>query len=86
MLRSYVKVVQRKIFKQPLHTTLNLSCLTIGIVGALLILLYLDFELTYDRYHAHSDRIYRVATSSIKTHDNTIDVMWNSTPAPLGES
>ncbi len=86
MLKNYLKVVQRSILRRPVHTMLNLSCLTIGIAGTLLILLYLDFELTYDRCHTQSDRIYRVTTNSIQTHEKTIDVAWNSTPAPLGQT
>jgi putative ABC transport system permease protein len=72
--------------RRPVHTTLNLSCRTIGIAGALLILLYLDFEPTYDKCHTQSDRIYRVTTNSIQTQEKTIDVALNSTPAPLGQT
>lgn len=84
MLRNYLKVLHRNILRQPVHTMLNLSCLTIGIAGTLFILLYLHFELTYDSYHSNASRIYRVTTKAIKTHEKTIDVTWNSTPAPLG--
>lgn len=67
-----------------MHTVLNLSCLTIGIAGTLLILLYLHFELTYDSYHSNARRIYRVTTNAITTYEKTIDVTWSFTPAPLG--
>ena len=84
MLRNYLKVILRNIRRQPLHTVMSLSCLTIGIAGTLLILLYLHFELTYDSYHSNASRIYRVTTNAIKTHEKTIDVAWSFTPAPLG--
>jgi putative ABC transport system permease protein len=84
MLENYFKIILRNIRRHPLHTMLNLSCLTIGIAGTLLILLYLHFELTYDSYHSKASRIYRITTNAIKTHQKTIDVTWNSTPAPLG--
>lgn len=84
MLKNYLKVILRNIRRQPLHTVMSLSCLTIGIAGTLLILLYLHFELTYDSYHSNARRIYRVTTNAIRTHDKTIDVTWSFTPAPLG--
>ncbi|HKZ37579.1 MAG TPA: ABC transporter permease, partial [Chryseolinea sp.] len=83
MIKNYLKVMQRNILRQPMHIALNLSCLSVGIAGTLLILLYLHFELTYDRYHSNANRIYRVTTNAIKTHEKTIDVDWSSTPALL---
>ncbi len=83
MIKNYLKVMQRNVLRKPVHTALNLSCLSIGIAGTLLILLYLHFELAYDRFHSNASRIYRVTTRAIKTHEKTIDVNWNSTPALL---
>jgi putative ABC transport system permease protein len=84
MLENYFKIILRNIRRQPAHTLLNLSCLTIGIAGTLLILLYLHFELTYDKFHVKAANIYKVNTNAIKTHEKTIDVTWVNTPATLG--
>lgn len=84
MIKNYFKIVLRNIRKQPAHTLLNLSCLTIGIAGALFILLYLHFELTYDKFHAKAANIFKINTNAIKTHEKTIDVTWVNTPATLG--
>jgi putative ABC transport system permease protein len=81
MIKNYLKVMQRNILRHPMHIALNLSCLSVGIAGTLLILLYLHFELTYDQYHSNASRIYRVTTNAVKTHEKTIDVDWSSTPA-----
>jgi putative ABC transport system permease protein len=84
MLKHYLTILRRTVARQPVHTLLNLSCLAVSIAAALLTLLYLDFELTYDRFHARADQIYRIDTRAIKTREKVIDVQWNATPAPLG--
>ena len=84
MLRNYLTIVWRNMSRQPAHTFLNLSCLTIGIAAVLFILLYLDFEVNYDRFHEKSDQIYRIETNVIETHSKKIDVEWEGTPAMLG--
>ena len=84
MIRNYLKVLRRNILRHPMHVALNLAGLSVGIAGTLMILMYLHFELTYDRNHSNADRIYRVTTNAIKTHEKTIDVDWSSTPALLG--
>ena len=75
-------------YRQPTYTLLNLSGLTIGIATTLFILLYIDFELNYDRFHTKADRIFRVETNVIKTKDKEIEVEWQSIPtnfAPIAE-
>lgn len=84
MLKNYLIIIQRNIARQLGYTILNLSCLTLGIAAALYILLYIDFELNYDRFHTMEDRIYRIDTKSIETHEKVMDVGWRSTPANLG--
>ena len=84
MFKNYLTIIQRNLSRQPVYSILNLTCLTLGIVAVLFILLYLNFELKYDRFHANADRIYRVETTSIKTHEKVMDVEWRSTPANLG--
>ena len=81
MFKSYLTIIRRNIARQPVHTLLNLSCLTVSIAATLLTLLYLDFELTYDRSHARADQVYRIDTRAIKTRDKVIDVQWSSRPA-----
>ncbi|MDN5214466.1 ABC transporter permease [Fulvivirgaceae bacterium BMA12] len=84
MFKNYMTIVRRNLASQPVYTILNLTCLTAGIAAVLYILLYLNFELKYDRFHTKADRIFRVETTSIKTHEKVMDVEWRSTPANLG--
>lgn len=61
MFKSYLKISLRNIQKQKGYTALNIGGLAIGIACCILISLYVHFELSYDRFHKHADRIYRVA-------------------------
>ena len=51
-------------WKHRTHTGINLFGLTVGLTGCLIIALYVLHELSYDRFHAKADRIYRVMTES----------------------
>lgn len=52
----------RTLWKNKLHSSVNLLGLTFGIVSTLVIVLVIHFELSFDRYHADADRIYRIVT------------------------
>jgi len=60
MLRNYVLVALRNLWRQKGYALINIFGLTIGVASSILILLYVVNELTYDRFHENSDRIYRV--------------------------
>src|SRR5260221_13116177 len=52
----------RALWKHELHSSVNLLGLTLGVVSTLVIVLTIHFELSFDRYHADADRIYRIVT------------------------
>src|SRR5260221_4255789 len=60
MIRNYLKVALRNIFKHKFFSAINILGMTVGITACLLIILYVKDELSYDRFHAHADRIYQV--------------------------
>ncbi|GJM35544.1 MAG: ABC transporter permease [Saprospiraceae bacterium] len=84
MIRNYLKIIWRNLYRQPVHTLLNLSCLTVGIAATLFILLYIDFELHFDRSNDKADHIYRIETKSIQTPENVREVGFINTPGNLG--
>jgi putative ABC transport system permease protein len=63
MLKNYIKTALRNIRKQKGYSLINILGLSIGMASCLLILLYVQDELSYDRYHVNADQIYRVAGS-----------------------
>src|SRR5688572_28331134 len=60
MFQNYLKIALRNLWKNKGFSTINILGLAIGIATCLLITLYVLDELSFDRYHEKSDRIYRV--------------------------
>ena len=64
MLRSYFKISMRSLSAHKGNSFINVFGLVIGIAAALVILTIIRYELSFDRFHTNSDRIYRVVTVS----------------------
>jgi putative ABC transport system permease protein len=60
MLGNYLKVALRNLSRNLGYGTINVIGLAIGMAACILILLYINDELSYDRFHADAERIYRV--------------------------
>ena len=75
MFRNYLMVALRSINRQKMYSVLNISGLAIGLAAFILIMLYVQNELSFDRYHHNSDRIYRLVRDG-----RTL------TPPPLGQA
>ncbi|OJJ22629.1 hypothetical protein BKI52_07010 [marine bacterium AO1-C] len=60
MYKNYFKVAWRNLFRQKLYALLNIGGLAIGLSGFIMIVLYIQHELSYDRFYSNSDQIYRI--------------------------
>ncbi|HAA10227.1 MAG TPA: hypothetical protein DCE41_00470, partial [Cytophagales bacterium] len=60
MIRNYIKVAFRNLWKYKFYSAINVLGLSIGIASVLLMVLYVQHELSYDQYYEDADRIYRV--------------------------
>lgn len=60
MLKNYWKVALRSLLKRKGFTLINILGLAMGMAVCMLILLFIRRELSYDRFEAHGDRIYRM--------------------------
>ncbi|MBS1602168.1 MAG: ABC transporter permease [Bacteroidetes bacterium] len=80
MFKNYLKVAFRNLWKNKGFSFINVIGLAIGMSSAILILLWIQNEVTYDGFHAKKDRIYEAwnrAAFSGAMH------CWNTTPKPL---
>jgi len=68
MWRNYLKIALRSFFKQKLYSTINVLGLAISLAAVTFIFLYVQDELSYDRFHENGDRIYRL-TETFKNGD-----------------
>ncbi|MEX2400305.1 MAG: ABC transporter permease [Rhodothermales bacterium] len=60
MLRNYVKIAFRNLCKHKGYTFINILGLALGIACCLLIMMLVQHEFSYDRFHENVDRIFRV--------------------------
>ena len=61
-LENYFKIAWRNIYRYKGFSAINISGLAIGIASAIVLLLWIRNELTYDQFHKNRDRIYEVLT------------------------
>ncbi len=61
MLRNYLRVALRNLYKNKFFTIINVAGLGLGLACVFLIVQYLRFELSYDKFHESTENIYRVA-------------------------
>ncbi len=60
MFKNYLTVALRNLMRNKIYATLNVLGLGIGMACCLLIALFVQRELRYDRFHKNGDRIYKV--------------------------
>lgn len=80
MLKNYLVIAFRNFLKNKVFSLINLMGLVISLTAFLLILIYIQYELSFDRYHKDYTSIYRVRTIS---EMNGREESWLQTPAPL---
>ncbi|WP_421762807.1 ABC transporter permease [Ekhidna sp.] len=83
MLKNYFLVAIRHLKRQPGYALLNILGLTIGIASALLIVLYLNQETSFDTHHPNAENIYRIS-ADITEPDNAF--RWAVSQPPLGKT
>ena len=57
MLKNYLKIAIRNISKNKLYSFINIAGLAIGMACFILIMLWVQDELSYERYNKNADRI-----------------------------
>jgi len=83
MFKSYLTVAIRNILRHKVYSFINLTGLAVGMACCILILLWIQDELSYDRFHENADDIYRVIQDiNFADHSTT----WAVTQGPLGSS
>ncbi|MFT4733125.1 MAG: putative ABC transport system permease protein [Arcticibacterium sp.] len=79
MIKNYIKIAWRTLLKHRLNTSINIGGLALGLATAVLLILWIYNEYTYDSYHKNVDNVYRV-TSHIKVNK---DETWHWAATPL---
>jgi len=79
MLTNYLTTFLRILMRQKIYSAINIFGLAIGIAATLLIALYINDELSYDKFHKDADRIYRIGVFT-RTNGNEIGSACTATP------
>jgi putative ABC transport system permease protein len=83
MLHNYGKVTHRNFRRQKVYSIINITGLAVGMACCILILSYVHRELSYDKYHANSERIFRlVVNGSVSGREFNI-ASTNNPPGPV---
>lgn len=65
MFSNYLKIAIRHLAQNKIYTFINIAGLAIGLTCAMLILLYVKDEVSFDRFHKKSAGIYRVVSTVV---------------------
>ncbi|GHB83718.1 ABC transporter permease [Persicitalea jodogahamensis] len=82
MLSNYLKTSLRNLRRNKTYATINILGLALGMACGLLIFMLVKYHLSFDDFHADSDRIYRIVTEQ---HRDVISYT-PGVPSPLGKA
>lgn len=60
MIRNYFKIAWRNLIRNKVFSFINITGLAFGLTCCLLLVLYLNHELSFDKFHSNADKIVRV--------------------------
>lgn len=65
MFKNYLTIAWRNLLRNKIYTFINVAGLSIGLACAMLIILYVKDEVSYDRFHTNVAQIYRITNQEI---------------------
>lgn len=84
MIKNYLKIALRNLLKHKAFSFINIAGLSIGIAAFLLILQYVKFERSYDKFHTSGDRIYRLQQD--RYNEGKLTTQWAAGAAGIGKA
>ena len=60
MLKNYLKIAYRNMLRQKGYSLINITGLSLGMACCMLLLLWVQDEMSFDKFHEKADTIYRV--------------------------
>lgn len=83
MITSHLTIAWRNILRNKTYSFINLMGLSVGICCFLLLFLFIKDELSYDRYHTHANRVYRLNRTFL-SNDGTPSLNLGHVAPPFG--
>src|ERR1051326_265998 len=79
MIKNYFKTAWRTLWRNKVFSAINIFGLSIGLACCVLMFLFIQHELSYDKFNTHASNIYRITSESESTSGKTNLAV---TPAP----
>ena len=70
MFKNYFKTAFRNLARNKIYSFINIAGLSMGLACAMLIMLYVKDEVSFDRFNKNADNIYRIAKKSKRGYEN----------------
>src|SRR5688572_4103126 len=83
MIKSYIKIALRNLFKNKIFSFINISGLSLGLTCSVLIALWVQDESKMDAFHENLNRIYTITSTEYSGHEITYGGY--DTPGLLGD-
>jgi ABC-type antimicrobial peptide transport system permease subunit len=80
MLKNYFKTAWRTLWKNKFYSSINISGLAVGLAAGIMLLMWVENELSYDKFNKDYQHIYRLS-STLKS--NGENMTWTGVPGPL---
>src|ERR1051326_4849069 len=83
MIKNFLKIAFRNLFRNKAFSFINISGLAIGMAATTLIILWIQNELSYDQFHEKKARIYEAWNKAVFSGKLQC---WNTTPKVLART
>jgi putative ABC transport system permease protein len=80
MFKNYFKTAWRTLWKNKFYSAINISGLAVGLAAGIMLLMWVENELSYDKFNKDYQHIYRLS-STLKS--NGENMTWTGVPGPL---
>src|SRR3978361_2137916 len=81
MIKNYIKIAFRNLWRHKSFSLINIVGLAVGMTAFLLIVMYVSFETSYDKFHAKGDQVYRLNVDIKSAND---PLKFSVSSAPMG--
>ncbi|MDX9697020.1 MAG: ABC transporter permease [Bacteroidales bacterium] len=83
MFKNYLLSAFRNVFKNRKYLLINILGLAIGLSASIYIILFVQFELSFDKFHSQADQIYRIGVRGMMMNNEINQAI---TAAPMAEA
>jgi putative ABC transport system permease protein len=80
MILNYIKLSFRNLLRDHIYAVINIGGLALGIAASIMLMLWVQGELSYDASHSKADRIYKI---NAKFNNSGTETVWSFTPGPI---